>query len=365
MVAGPALVESKNTFLHVPITPEMPVMTRARTTPESCGADSSAHTEEFNREADIKELKKGMLSVPKDELRSNTPSPYASPIQTPELRPMYFPGTPPTPRAEPYIDPRLMLPFTLTPAAVSGDNSSWTMSKSQLNQGTAPYFSGENYSQDIRGQYNANFSGNNFYGQDGTQAQSFQPANFAPSMEYSAPFDTQGYHQPNATPVGSPSAGPSDFGPNPNFQNGYNGWDNGQSFDGPNGNFSPQNGPGYSPNGQGYDGWGEGFDNRPRRSSRRAPRNTRRDPVPPTSGGKVFVGGLGPMTSSATLRQYFAQYGRVVDAAVLTDAEKRSRGFAFVDFEGEIPETVLHGDHVIDQRRCGVRKYAYPSSWAR
>jgi RNA recognition motif-containing protein len=71
------------------------------------------------------------------------------------------------------------------------------------------------------------------------------------------------------------------------------------------------------------------------------------------------------MTSSATLRQYFSQYGRIVDAAVLTDAEKRSRGFAFVDFEGEVPEAVLHTEHVIDQRRCGVRKYAYPTSWAR
>jgi RNA recognition motif-containing protein len=66
------------------------------------------------------------------------------------------------------------------------------------------------------------------------------------------------------------------------------------------------------------------------------------------------------MTSSHTLRAYFCQFGPVADAAVLTDSEKRSRGFAFVDFEGEIPDAVLEQVHVIDQRRCGVRKYSYP-----
>ena len=60
----------------------------------------------------------------------------------------------------------------------------------------------------------------------------------------------------------------------------------------------------------------------------------------------------------AALRgRYFAQYGRVLDAAVLADSEtKRSRGFGFVDFAGEIPAAVLEQEHVIEQRRCGVRK---------
>jgi len=96
-----------------------------------------------------------------------------------------------------------------------------------------------------------------------------------------------------------------------------------------------------------------------RRRPRR--RRTRRvEPVAPESGCKVFVGGLGPQTTSLTLRSYFAQYGRVLDAAVLADSEtKRSRGFGFVDFAGEIPAAVLEQDHVIEQRRCGVRKYEY------
>jgi len=97
--------------------------------------------------------------------------------------------------------------------------------------------------------------------------------------------------------------------------------------------------------------------------ARRRPRRrrTRRvEPVIPESGCKVFVGGLGPQTTSLTLRAYFSQYGRVLDAAVLADSEtKRSRGFGFVDFAGEIPAAVLEQEHVIEQRRCGVRKYEY------
>lgn len=102
--------------------------------------------------------------------------------------------------------------------------------------------------------------------------------------------------------------------------------------------------------------WEElGFQRRPRR---RRPRRV--EPVPPESGCKVFVGGLGPQTTSLTLRAYFSQFGRVLDAAVLADSEtKRSRGFGFVDFAGEIPAPVLQTDHVIEQRRCGVRKYEY------
>ena len=92
--------------------------------------------------------------------------------------------------------------------------------------------------------------------------------------------------------------------------------------------------------------------------ARRRPRRRRQrrvEPIAPESGGKVFVGGLGPQTTSLTLRAYFSQYGRVLDAAVLADAEtKRSRGFGFVDFAGEIPPAVLEMDHVIEQRRCGA-----------
>merc|ERR1719460_1444913 len=75
---------------------------------------------------------------------------------------------------------------------------------------------------------------------------------------------------------------------------------------------------------------------------------------------KVFVGGLGPATSAKTLRAYFAQFGMLLDAAVIADgATRRSRGFGFVEFAGGIPEGVLDHEHLIENRRCGVRPYTY------
>jgi RNA-binding protein Musashi len=48
---------------------------------------------------------------------------------------------------------------------------------------------------------------------------------------------------------------------------------------------------------------------------------------------KVFVGGLSHSTNATDLREYFSQYGRVVDAVVLVDKRtNRSRGFGFVRF---------------------------------
>merc|ERR1719182_879401 len=75
---------------------------------------------------------------------------------------------------------------------------------------------------------------------------------------------------------------------------------------------------------------------------------------------KVFVGGLGPATSAKTLRAYFAQFGVLIDAAVIADgATRRSRGFGFVEFAGGIPDGVLDHEHLIENRRCGVRPYTY------
>jgi hypothetical protein len=80
----------------------------------------------------------------------------------------------------------------------------------------------------------------------------------------------------------------------------------------------------------------------------------------PGDSHKVFVGGLGPATSAKTLRAYFSQFGMLVDAAVIADgATRRSRGFGFVEFAGGIPEGVLENEHLIENRRCGVRPYTY------
>jgi hypothetical protein len=74
---------------------------------------------------------------------------------------------------------------------------------------------------------------------------------------------------------------------------------------------------------------------------------------------KVFVGGLAPGTTSATLFEHFAKYG-AKDAQVCCDAEtRRSRGFGYVEFSGKPPPGVI-GEVVIEHRKCGVREYDYP-----
>merc|ERR1719359_1649183 len=68
---------------------------------------------------------------------------------------------------------------------------------------------------------------------------------------------------------------------------------------------------------------------------------------------KIFVGGLNPVTTGQTLREYFANFGPVADAKVIREGEK-SKGFGFVQFKDSIPKEVLEQSHIIDQRRCGV-----------
>jgi len=80
-------------------------------------------------------------------------------------------------------------------------------------------------------------------------------------------------------------------------------------------------------------------------------------------GRKVFVGGLNPTTTTEDLRAYFSDFGVVTDSCVITDSSsKASRGFGFVEFEGKIPEGLLDQQHIIDQRRCGVREYGHSTA---
>merc|ERR1719253_889365 len=70
-------------------------------------------------------------------------------------------------------------------------------------------------------------------------------------------------------------------------------------------------------------------------------------------GGKVFVGGLASKTTEETLLKVFSQYGQVAQSNVLLDpASRRSRGFGYVTFVGEVPEGVSDRDHLIDGRLC-------------
>jgi RNA recognition motif-containing protein len=68
---------------------------------------------------------------------------------------------------------------------------------------------------------------------------------------------------------------------------------------------------------------------------------------------------LNPGTTSEKLRGYFSSFGEVADSCVITEpVTKESRGFGFVVFEEKIPEGLFEKQHIIDQRRCGVREYS-------
>jgi hypothetical protein len=41
---------------------------------------------------------------------------------------------------------------------------------------------------------------------------------------------------------------------------------------------------------------------------------------------------------------------------------KLSRGFGFVEFDGGVPPKLLEIEHVIDQRKCGVKRYTYEAA---
>merc|ERR1719261_2060431 len=75
---------------------------------------------------------------------------------------------------------------------------------------------------------------------------------------------------------------------------------------------------------------------------------------------KVFVGGLCSRTTDESLRAAFEHFGNVVHASVLVDAQsRRSRGFGYVTFVGEVPEGVSDRDHEVDGRMYGARLYKY------
>ncbi|KAK7744486.1 hypothetical protein SLS53_003370 [Cytospora paraplurivora] len=73
---------------------------------------------------------------------------------------------------------------------------------------------------------------------------------------------------------------------------------------------------------------------------------------------KIFVGGVSQETTDAEFREYFAQFGRVVDATLMMDKDTgRPRGFGFVTFESEAGvEACLATDLEIHGKPIEVKK---------
>lgn len=76
--------------------------------------------------------------------------------------------------------------------------------------------------------------------------------------------------------------------------------------------------------------------------------------------GKLFIGGIAWDTSEEKLRDYFSQFGEVIQAVIMRDKTTgRPRGFGFVVFsDPSVLDQVLQDKHTIDGRQ--VFFYFFP-----
>uniref|UniRef100_A0A1D1XK76 RNA-binding protein Musashi Rbp6 n=1 Tax=Anthurium amnicola TaxID=1678845 RepID=A0A1D1XK76_9ARAE len=74
--------------------------------------------------------------------------------------------------------------------------------------------------------------------------------------------------------------------------------------------------------------------------------------------GKLFIGGISWDTNEERLREYFMNYGEVVEAVIMKDRTTgRARGFGFVVFaDPVVAERVLMEKHTIDGRMVEAKK---------
>ena len=57
---------------------------------------------------------------------------------------------------------------------------------------------------------------------------------------------------------------------------------------------------------------------------------------------KLFIGGLAGTVTSESMRDFFSQFGKVIDSTVMLDRETgRSKGFGFVSFENANIDHIL------------------------
>ncbi len=70
------------------------------------------------------------------------------------------------------------------------------------------------------------------------------------------------------------------------------------------------------------------------------------------------MGGLAPTVTDEDFREYFGQYGPIVESVVMTDREtQRSRGFGFITFESHHPvdDIMKKRDHSLKEKVVEVR----------
>lgn len=79
--------------------------------------------------------------------------------------------------------------------------------------------------------------------------------------------------------------------------------------------------------------------------------------------GKLFIGGISWDTDEERLKEYFGNYGEVIEAVIMRDrATGRARGFGFVVFsDPAVAERVIMEKHIIDGRTvsCFICSYMF------
>ena len=68
--------------------------------------------------------------------------------------------------------------------------------------------------------------------------------------------------------------------------------------------------------------------------------------------GKLFIGGISWDTNEDRLREYFQNFGTVVEAVIMKDRKTgRARGFGFIVFaDPAVAERVVRERHILDGR---------------
>ncbi|KAF7831308.1 heterogeneous nuclear ribonucleoprotein 1-like [Senna tora] len=74
--------------------------------------------------------------------------------------------------------------------------------------------------------------------------------------------------------------------------------------------------------------------------------------------GKLFIGGISWDTDEERLKEYFGNYGEVIEAVIMRDRTTgRARGFGFVVFaDPAVAERVIMDKHIIDGRTVEAKK---------